>query len=215
MVCWIARPASLSPSSCAMSARSSPSPASMLPSSRRAISRRHNGRRSWPASNALVSLARPMCSAQRGRGMPVRGESAASGCIARLRRACKLRGDVTPKYRRADMVEAALKIGPDFAADVGPAFAESEILAEIGAGRGIDHAFEQRKAVRPSCQCVMRVLAKELQRPIVWMRAHLFEDVAADNQKSGPGVANPRKTVDDRDVIGIVDLEHVVERTRR
>src|SRR5580698_3950338 len=215
MVCWIARPASLSPSSCAISARSSPSPASMLPSSRRAISRRHNGRRSWPASAALVSLARPIYSAQRGRETTVRGESAASGCIARLRRACKLRGDVAPKYRWTDMVEAALKIGPDFTADIGPALAESEIFAEIGAGCRIDHAFEQRKAVRASRQCVMRVLAKKLQRRIVRMRAHLLKNVAADHQKAGPGIAHPREAVDDGDMIGIVDLEHVVERSRR
>jgi hypothetical protein len=32
------------------------------------------------------------------------------------------------------MIETALKIGPDFAADVGPAFAEGKILAEIDAG---------------------------------------------------------------------------------
>src|ERR1700733_9398734 len=147
-----------------------------------------------------------MCSAQRGRGTTVRGESAVSGCIARLRRASKLRGDVAPEYRRPDMVEAALKIGPDFTADVGPALAESEILAEICAGRRIDHAFEQRKAVRASRQRVMRVLAKELQRRVVRMRTHLFEDAATDHQKAGPGVTNLRKAIDDRDMIGIVDL---------
>src|ERR1700690_1737519 len=61
----------------------------------------------------------------------------------------------------------------------------------------------------------MRVLAKELQRRIVRMRAHLLKDVTADHQEAGPGVAHPRKAVDDSDMIGIVDLEHVIERSRR
>src|ERR1700760_1031361 len=124
----------------------------MLPSSSRAISRRHNGRRSCPASAARVSRTRPIRSAQRGRGTTDRCERAASisGRIGVERRARELRGDFATKYRRPDMVEAALKIGPDLAADIGPALAEREILAEIGSGGGIDHAFEQRKAVRAS-----------------------------------------------------------------
>ena len=119
------------------------------------------------------------------------------------------------EHRRADMIEAALEIGPDLAADIGPAFAEGKILAEIGSGLRIDHAFEQRKPVRASRQRIERMLAKELQRRIGGMRAHLLEHVAADHQESGPGVAHAGKAVDDGDMIGIVDLQHIVERGRR
>src|ERR1700760_1135232 len=102
----------------------------MVPSSNRAIRRRHNGRRSCPASAAFVSLARPMRSAQGGRGTPARCESAvsASGRIGLERRACELRGDIAPENRGADMIERTLKIGPDLAADIGPALAEREVL---------------------------------------------------------------------------------------
>jgi hypothetical protein len=40
------------------------------------------------------------------------------------------------------MIEPALKIGPDFAADIGPAPAERKILAEVSSGLAIDQAFE-------------------------------------------------------------------------
>jgi hypothetical protein len=46
------------------------------------------------------------------------------------------------------MIELALQIRPDLAAEICPAFAEGKILGQIGAGRGIDHAFEQRKPFR-------------------------------------------------------------------
>src|ERR1700761_4758865 len=152
----------------------------MLPSRSLVTSRRHSGRRSCPASAAFVNLTRPMRSAQPGRATPARCESAASvsGRIGHQRRACKLRGDIPPKDRRSDMIETALKIRPDLSTDVGPALAESKILTEIGAGRGIDHALEQRKAVRTSRKRVMRVLAEKLQGRIVRMRAHFLKHLA-------------------------------------
>ena len=79
------------------------------------------------------------------------------------------------KDGRADMVEPAFEVGPDFAADIGPAFAEREILAEIGAGRVINHAFEQRKPVGTSRQPVERMLAKELQRSVGGC-SHIFSN---------------------------------------
>ena len=111
------------------------------------------------------------------------------------------------------MIEAALKISPDFAAHVSPALAEGEVLAEIGSVGGVDHAFEQRKPVVTSGQRVMRMLAMELQRCV--MRAHRFQHVTADHQEAGAGITDPGKTVDDPDMIGIVELEHVIERSRR
>src|SRR5262245_49231374 len=49
---------------------------------------------------------------------------ALSGCVRRAGRRSKLRGDFAMEDRRSDMVEAALEIGPDLAADIGPALAE-------------------------------------------------------------------------------------------
>jgi len=64
---------------------------------------------------------------------------------------------------RTDMVEAAPEISPDFAADIGPALAEGEILAEISPGLRIDHALEQCKPVGTSSERIEGVLAEELQ----------------------------------------------------
>src|ERR1700749_4775327 len=109
------------------------------------------------------------------------------------------------------MVEAALEIEPDFAADISPAFAEREILAEIGFGVRIDHAFEQCETVGTSRERIERMLAKELQRSVGGMRAHLLEDMAPDHQESGAGIAHARETVHHRDMIRIVDLQHIIE----
>ena len=62
-----------------------------------------------------------------------RHRHASRGVGGGRRRSGELRGDVAAKYRRADMIEPAVEIGPDLAADVGPALAEREILAQIGA----------------------------------------------------------------------------------
>src|SRR5947209_1767974 len=59
----------------------------------------------------------------------------------------ELRSNIAVEDGGTDMVEAAVEIGPDLAAKIGPALAECKILAEIGAGHGIDHALEQREAV--------------------------------------------------------------------
>ncbi len=64
---------------------------------------------------------------------------------------------------RPDMIEAALKISPDFAADIGPAFAEGKILAQISPALRIDHAFEQCKPVGTSSQRIEGMFAEELQ----------------------------------------------------
>src|SRR5450631_4847234 len=105
-------------------------------------------------------------------------------CSDRCRRG-KLRRDIAVKDRLADMIEAALKISPDFAADIGPAFAEGEILAEIGPGLRIDHALEQRKPVGTSGERIEGMFAEELQRRIGRMSAHPFKDVTPDHQEAG------------------------------
>src|ERR1700691_1940420 len=196
----MARPAGLSPSNCAISDRSSPSPAVMVPSSSLAIRVCQSGRRLMPATAIFVSLATPMRSAH-----------SISRRIGGKRRCGKLRRDIAVIDRRADMIEAALEIGPDFAADIGPAFAERKILAEIGSGRRIDHTFEQRKSIETAGQRVERMLAKELQRCVSRMRAHLLEHVTPDHQESGAGVTHARKAIHHGDMIRIVDLQYIVE----
>src|SRR6266851_2956177 len=76
---------------------------------------------------------------------------------------CKLRGEIAMKHRPTDVIEATFKVGPDFAADIGPAFAERKILAEIGPGLRIDHALEQRKAVGASGKGIGGMFAEKLQ----------------------------------------------------
>src|ERR1700684_2995999 len=172
----MARPAGLSPSNCAISDRSSPSPAVMVPSSSLAIRVCQSGRRLIPATAIFVSLATPIRSAHRGWAMSI--DWLATDSISRRiggKRGCrKLRRDIAVIDRRPDMIEAALEVGPDFAADIGPAFAERKILAEIGSGRRIDHTFEQRKSIGTAGQRVERMLAKELQRCVGRIRAHLL-----------------------------------------
>src|SRR5258708_39850537 len=76
---------------------------------------------------------------------------------------CKLRGEIAMKHGWTDVIEAALEISPDFAADIGPAFAERKILAEIGPGARIDHALEQREAVGASGERIGGMFAEKLQ----------------------------------------------------
>src|ERR1700731_2159807 len=102
-------------------------------------------------------------------GMISRGVCCSYGC-----RRGKLRRDIAVKYRRADMIEAALKISPDFAADIGPAFAEGKILAEVSPGLGVDHALKQCKSVRTSCERIEGMFAEELQRCVGRMLGHAF-----------------------------------------
>ena len=116
------------------------------------------------------------------------------------------------KHRRADMIEAALKISPDFAADIGPAFAERKILAEISSGLRIDHALEQRKPVGASGERIEGMLLEELQWRVRRMLAHPFKDVTPDHQEAGAGKAHPGKPIDGDDAIRILDLQHIVER---
>src|SRR5689334_8552294 len=63
----MASPAGLSPSSCAIKARSSPSPALAVPSRSLPINSRHLGRRSLPSNAVLASRAKPICSARSAR----------------------------------------------------------------------------------------------------------------------------------------------------
>src|SRR5207237_9286178 len=115
------------------------------------------------------------------------------------------------KDRRSDVIETAFEIGPDLAADIGPASAEREILAEISSVSRVDHALEQGEPGWTSGDRVVRMLAEELQRSVVRVRAHPFQHMAADHQKAGSGVAHPGKSPDHRHAIGVVDLEHIVE----
>ena len=104
------------------------------------------------------------------------------------------------------MVEFALEIGPDFAAHVGPALAEREILAEIGAVLG-DHAFEQSEAVVACGRRIDGMIALIAQLRIV--RAHAFQRLAADHQKAGAGITHLDEAAVLNDGIGIVDFEHI------
>src|SRR3984893_7471727 len=85
-----------------------------------------------------------------------------SRCIRRTWSRPELGGDGAVKHRRPDVIETAFEIGPDFTADIGPAFAEREIFAEIGSTLPIDQALEQREPVRASGQGVNRMRAEEL-----------------------------------------------------
>ena len=67
------------------------------------------------------------------------------------------------------MIETALEISPDFAAHIGPAFAEGEVLAEISPGCVVDHAIEQCKPVGASRERVQRMFAEKLQRGVIGM----------------------------------------------
>src|SRR5476651_1521577 len=98
------------------------------------------------------------------------------------------------------MIETALEVGPYFAANIGPAFAEGEVFAEIGSAARIDHAFEQCKPVGTSRQRIERMFAKKLLRCVVRMPAYPLEHVAPNHQEAGSGVAHARKAVDDGDM---------------
>src|SRR5580692_10851861 len=112
-----------------------------------------------------------MAAAERDRCRTIGASASSSRAMAlnigissrRFYRREKLRRDIAMEHRGADMVEAALKISPDLAADIGPTLAEGEIFAEIRSGGRIDHALEQCKPVEASRQRIERVLAKELQ----------------------------------------------------
>src|SRR5579864_4515666 len=117
----------------------------MVPSISLTISFCHSERRSIPATAIFVSLATPERSAQPDRATPTDASVCISRRIGRQRWNGELRRDIAAEYRRADMIEAALDIGPDLAADIGPASTKRKILAEIGSARWIDHAFEQGK----------------------------------------------------------------------
>ena len=115
-------------------------------------------------------------SAQSGRATPTDASAAASHAASVVSAGAANCDETSPwKTDRADMIEAALDIGPDFTADIAPAFAERKILAEISAGCRIDHAFEQCKAVGTSCQRIVRMLAEELQR-CVGGATHIFSN---------------------------------------
>ena len=109
-----------------------------------------------------------------------------SGGVGRAGRYRKLRRDIAAKHRRPDVIEAAFEISPDFAADIGPALAEGEILAEIGPALRIDHALEQREPVRAARQRIGGMLAEELQRCVSGMLAHPLQHVRRIIRKPVP-----------------------------
>src|SRR6201996_2727979 len=143
----MARPATLSPSNCAIRLRSSPSPGAIVPSTSLWIRACQSGRRSMPPTCRLASSATPIRSAK---------QAIAAPCVSRgiggAHRRGELRRDVTLEHRRPDVIELAFEVGPDLTAEIGPALAERKVLAEIGAGLGIDHAFEQRETIGTSGQ---------------------------------------------------------------
>src|SRR5579871_6032944 len=79
----MARPACLSPSNCAISDRSIPSPAFATPLKSLLINSAQSGRRSWPSKASFASLAMPMRSAQPSAPVSARARDLAS--ITRLR----------------------------------------------------------------------------------------------------------------------------------
>src|SRR3984957_1341466 len=75
----MANPARLSPNSCVISDRSSPSPAPAVPATTFEINRSRNGRRSMPSNAIAVSLANPMRSALGQRARPAASTFVRSG----------------------------------------------------------------------------------------------------------------------------------------
>src|ERR1700741_231417 len=129
----MASPACLSPSNCAISDRSRPSPASAVPSSSFLISFAHSGRRSSPSNALLASLAMPMRSAQ-----PARAAAAitsGSNSMAKLR---KFRGaragehELDLGYDACNAIELALQVSPGEAGVRRPCFGD-EARAETKA----------------------------------------------------------------------------------
>src|ERR1700722_570450 len=92
----------------------------------------------------------------------------------------KLRRQIAAKRHRPNVVKLAVEVGPDLAAHVGPALAESKIFAQISAVLG-DHAFEQGKAFVACGRGIDRVVALVLQKRI--LRAHFFQRLAADHEE--------------------------------
>src|SRR5580658_3157270 len=103
----------------------------------------------------------------------------------------ELRRQIAAERHRADVVELAVEIGPDFAAHVGPALAESEILAEIGAVF-VDQTFEQREAVVACVDGIERMVSLITQLRV--SGAHAFQRLAPDHEKASPGVADLDET---------------------
>ncbi len=58
------------------------------------------------------------------------------------------------------MLQLAVEIGPDLAANIEPALAEGKILTEIGAVLG-NHAFEQRKTIVARLRSIKRMVTLE------------------------------------------------------
>src|SRR6266481_10166255 len=190
----MAIPVCLSPNSCAISDRSRPSPAPAVPSATFDINSSRSGRRSVPRNAIVVSLANPIRSAHSGSTIAIRSRT--SGCICRPCRRGKLRRDITVENGWPNVIEAALEISPDFAADIGPAFAEGKILAQISPALRVDHAFEQCKPVATSSQRIEGMFAEKLQCRVGRMLAHRFEDVTPDHQETVAGKAHARKSID-------------------
>src|SRR5438105_5046707 len=116
-------------------------------------------------------------------------------CGRSLCRCSKLRRNISVKHRGADMIETALEISPDLTAHIGPAFAEGEVLAEIGPACVVDHAIEQCKPIGTSRERIDGMFTKKLQGCVSGMFAHFFQDMTPDHQETGAGVAHPRESV--------------------
>src|SRR4029077_1788590 len=102
------------------------------------------------------------------------------------------------------MAEAACEIGPDLAAHVDPALAEGEILAEVDAGLGIDHAFEECHAVDAAGERVaVVVVAAEAER--LMALTHFLERRATDHQEARPGAAHAHELAAGLDPAGVLD----------
>src|SRR5579871_2900782 len=108
---WIARPACLSPSSCAISDRSIPSPALATPLRSLLISSAQSGRRSLPSNASFASLAMPMRSAQSSAPVSARARDLAS--ITKLRE----RRSVAARQQQLDL-RKDLRYAIDFAQQI-------------------------------------------------------------------------------------------------
>src|SRR4249919_768282 len=87
------------------------------------------------------------------------------------------------------VVEFALHVEPDLAAEIGPASTKGKILGQILSAVGIDHAFEQRESVRVILQRIIRIVHAAIFQLRVSL-AQFDQNLAPDHEKSSSGIAH-------------------------
>src|SRR5579883_2506928 len=109
-------------------------------------------------------------------------------------RRSEARRDIPLVVVRAGMGEPALEIEPDLAANGAPAPAEGVILAEIGAGLGIDHAVEEGVEIG----ALLGRAREDVDRLVLRLGiggGHPLERLALDELEAGPGILRGREAV--------------------